>query len=117
MGRYVVVWYITATYLECQIQTAAYLCSGKESAATTVSARKLLDILRALPDDEVTLALANKRLAVQCGRSRFSLQPLAAEELPTVRQAELDADFTLSSIALKHRLAPLHPALATQDVP
>ena len=31
----------TATDLEIQIQTGADLCSGKESAATTVSARKL----------------------------------------------------------------------------
>src|SRR6266853_1714902 len=55
----------TATDLEIQIQTGADLCSGKESAATTVSARKLLDILRALPDDEVTLALAHFAMAAQ----------------------------------------------------
>src|SRR6267143_237335 len=106
----------TATDLEIQIQTGADLCSGKESAATTVSARKLLDILRALPDDEVTLALANKRLAVQCGRSRFSLQTLAAEEFPTVSQAEFNVDFTLSSIAFKHLLAMVHFAMAAQEV-
>src|SRR6267143_1784415 len=106
----------TATDLDFQIQTGADLCSGKESAATTVSARKLLDILRALPDDEVTLALANKRLAVQCGRSRFSLQTLAAEEFPTVSQAEFNVDFTLSSIAFKHLLAMVHFAMAAQEV-
>src|SRR5258706_14622697 len=70
----------TATDLEIQIQTGADLCSGKESAATTVSARKLLDILRALPDQKVTLALPNNRLAVQWGGSRSVLQTLPAEE-------------------------------------
>src|SRR6267154_1032642 len=34
-----------ATDLEIQIQTSADLCSGKDSAATTVSARKLLDMV------------------------------------------------------------------------
>jgi DNA polymerase III subunit beta len=106
----------TATDLEIQIQTGADLCSGKDSAATTVSARKLLDILRALPDDEVTLSLMNKRLAVQCGRSRFNLQTLAAEEFPTVSQSEFNVDFTLPAVAFKHLLAMVHFAMAAQDI-
>src|SRR5882762_11670867 len=106
----------TATDLEIQIQTGADLCSGKDLAATTVSARKLLDILRALPDDEVTLSLVNKRLAVQCGRSRFNLQTLAAEEFPTVSQSEFNVDFTLPSLAFKHLLAMVHFAMAAQDI-
>jgi DNA polymerase-3 subunit beta len=105
-----------ATDLEIEIQTGADLCSGKDSAVTTVSARKLLDILRALPDDEVTLSLVNKRLAVQCGRSRFNLQTLAAEEFPTVAQAEFNVDFTLPSSAFKHLLAMVHFAMAAQDI-
>jgi len=106
----------TATDLEIQIQTGAELCSGKDSAATTVSARKLLDILRALPDDEVTLSLINRRLTVQCGRSRFNLQTLAAEEFPMVAQAEFNIDFTLPSSAFKHLLAMVHFAMAAQDI-
>jgi DNA polymerase-3 subunit beta len=106
----------TATDLEIQIQTGADLCSGKESAATTVSARKLLDILRALPEDEVTLSWVNKRLAVQCGRSRFNLQTLAAEEFPTVNQAEFNLDFALPSSTFKHLLSMVHFAMAAQDI-
>src|SRR5258708_33236524 len=106
----------TATDLEIQIQTGADLCSGKDSAATTVSARKLLDILRALPDDEVTLSLINRRLTVQCGRSRFNLQTLAAEEFPMVAQAEFNIDFTLPSSAFKHLLAMVHFAMAAQAI-
>jgi len=105
-----------ATDLEIQIQTGADLCSGKDAAATTVSARKLLDILRALPDDEVTLSMINRRLTVQCGRSRFNLQTLSAEEFPTVAQAEFNVDFTLASSAFKHLLAMVHFAMAAQDI-
>src|SRR5438132_12610452 len=77
-----------STDIEVQITTNANVGSGGEVAATTVAARKLLDILRALPDGEVSLSLANKRMTVQSGKSRFGLQTLAAEEFATVAQAE-----------------------------
>ncbi|MFL6714761.1 MAG: DNA polymerase III subunit beta, partial [Burkholderiaceae bacterium] len=78
-----------STDIEVQITTHANVGSGSDIAATTVAARKLLDILRALPDgDDVALSLANKRMTVQSGKSRFALQTLAAEEFPTVAQAE-----------------------------
>src|SRR5476651_1802207 len=70
-----------STDIEVQITTNAQIGVNGEVAATTVAARKLLDILRALPETgEVNLTLANKRLAVQSGKSRFALQTLAAEE-------------------------------------
>ncbi|MEB0284856.1 DNA polymerase III subunit beta, partial [Sphingomonas sp. 10B4] len=78
--------------------------SGGESIATTVAARKLLDILRALPDDnDIVLKLDNKKMTVQSGKSRFSLQTLAAEEFPTVAQAEhFNASVSLPQKTLKH---------------
>src|SRR5690606_30055597 len=63
-----------ATDLELQIATSCGL--GKKSGeqqAVTVSARKLVDILRALPDDcDVSLEVANNRLQVKAGKSRFN---------------------------------------------
>lgn len=106
----------TATDLEVQIQTRADIGAGKDSAATTVAARKLVDILRALPESEVQLSFASKKLAVSSGKSRFNLQTLAAEEFPTVAEAEFTADFTLASATLKHLLAMVHFAMAQQDI-
>jgi DNA polymerase-3 subunit beta len=105
-----------ATDLEIQIQTSADIGAGRESAATTVSARKLVDILRALPEADVGLSLANKKLTVQSGKSRFSLQTLAAEEFPTVAQAEFTADFSLPAATLKYLLSMVHFAMASQDI-
>src|SRR3954471_11817343 len=69
-----------STDIEVQITTHADVGSGGETTAITVAARKLLDILRALPDStDVSLSLANKRMTVQSGKSRFALQTLAAE--------------------------------------
>jgi DNA polymerase-3 subunit beta len=106
----------TATDLELQIQTSAPIGAGKDVAATTVAARKLVDILRALPEAEVQLSLANKKLAVASGRSRFNLQMLAAEEFPTVAQAEFTADFSLPAATLKYLLSMVHFAMAQQDI-
>ena len=108
---------LLSTDIEVQISTHAAIGSGKEEAATTVAARKLLDILRALPDSEVSLSLSNKRMTIQCGKSRFALQTLAAEEFPTVQQAEhFGAQFSLPQKTLKHLFNMVHFSMAQQDI-
>jgi len=106
----------TATDLEIQIQTSAAIGAGRDAAATTVSARKLVDILRALPEADVALSLTGKKLTVQSGRSRFNLQTMAADEFPTVAAAEYTADFELPAGTLKYLLAMVHFAMAAQDI-
>ena len=106
----------TATDLEIQIQTHAELGAGKDATAITVSARKLVDILRALPEADVQLSLASKKLTVQSGKSRFNLQTLAAEEFPTVAQAEFTTEFSLPAATLKYLLSMVHFAMAAQDI-
>jgi len=66
----------TATDLELQIQTAAPIGAGKDVAATTVAARKLVDILRALPDADVQLTLVNKTSADPCARLQSAGEPI-----------------------------------------
>ena len=105
------------TDIEIQIRTSAELAAGSDDAATTVSARKLLDILRALPNEEVTLTLAAKRLTVQSGKSRFALQTLGAEEFPTVAVAEQwAASLAMPQKQLKQLLHMVHFAMAQQDI-
>lgn len=106
----------TATDLEIQIKTHAEIGAETQAIATTVSARKLVDILRALPDAEVQLSLASKKLTVQSGKSRFNLQTLAAEEYPTVAKAEFSTEFTLPAATLRYLLQMVHFAMAAQDI-
>ncbi|NGZ88546.1 DNA polymerase III subunit beta [Duganella aceris] len=107
-----------STDTEVQITTNAEIGSGSEVTGTTVAARKLLDILRALPESgDVTMTLLNKRLTVQTGKSRFALQTLAAEEFPTVQQAEsYTASVTLPQKTLKHLFNMVHFSMAQQDI-
>ena len=73
-----------ATDIEIEISAAAAAeAQGADGKSLTVGARKLLDILRALPEGaEVTLAAADKRLQVRSGKSRFQLQTLPPEDFP-----------------------------------
>ena len=107
-----------STDIEVQITTHAPIGLGGEVAATTVAARKLLDILRALPDaNDVSLTLANKRMTVQSGKSRFALQTLAAEDFPIVEQAEhYNAKVTLPQKTLRHLFDMVHFSMAQQDI-
>lgn len=111
------IWFCS-TDIEMQIKTHANMGSGQEAAATTVAARKLLDILRALPEQqEISVSLANKKLVLAQGKSKFSLQTLAAEEFPSVATAgQYPAKVVLSQKALKHLLHMVHFAMAQQDI-
>jgi len=111
-----------STDIEVQIKTEADIgvatSRDAEDVATTVAARKLLDILRALPESgEVTLSLTGKKMTVQSGKSRFNLQTLAPEEFPTVSQPDSYlASFTLPQKMLKHLIAMVHFSMAQQDI-
>ncbi|CAJ0818508.1 DNA polymerase III subunit beta [Ralstonia sp. 22111] len=106
-----------STDIEIQITTHADCGAGAGDIATTVAARKLVDILRAMPDGEVALTLNDKRMTVQSGKSRFALQTLAAEEFPTVAEAtDFGARITVPQKTLKHLLAMVHFAMAQQDI-
>ncbi|HUH61278.1 MAG TPA: DNA polymerase III subunit beta [Candidimonas sp.] len=107
-----------ATDLEVQITTHAEFGVGDENESTTVAARKLLDILRALPDTgDVKLGLASAKLSVQSGKSRFALQTMGAGEYPTLAQPDSwDVSFTLPQKTLKHLFNMVHFAMAQQDI-
>ena len=105
-----------ATDIEVQISTKAEGGAGPD-VATTVAARKLLDILRALPAGPVALELNGKKLNIKSGKSRFALQTLAAEDFPTVAPAtDFKASFSITQKALKGLLALVQYAMAQQDI-
>lgn len=107
-----------ATDIEIQIRARSDLKSEGEARALTVGARKLLDILRALPEDaEVSLQPQDKRLLVKAGKSRFTLQTLPAEDFPRLAPPAGEvARFALGQKALRRLLALVQYAMAQQDI-
>jgi len=107
-----------ATDIEIQIAARSGIGAPADARAVTVGARKLLDILRALPESaEVTLQQQDKRLLVKAGKSRFTLQTLAAEDFPRLaRPAGEAARFELEQKALRRLLSLVQYAMAQQDI-
>jgi DNA polymerase-3 subunit beta len=107
-----------ATDIEIQITAKSGLEASAEARSVTVGARKLLEILRALPESaEVTLQQQDKRLLVKAGKSRFSLQTLPAEDFPRLaKPAGESARFRLEQRALRRLLSLVQYAMAQQDI-
>lgn len=108
---------LLATDIEIQIKTSTPTLPG-ENSALTVAARKLQDILRALPEEaEVSLSLDDKRLQVKAGRSRFNLQTLPAEDFPRMSlSGGNQTRIKLTQKQFKRLLALVQYAMAQQDI-
>ena len=108
---------ILATDLEIQINTAGPQSSADNFRITT-NAKKLQDILRALPDGAlVSLDWAQNRLTLKAGKSRFNLQTLPAEDFPLMSVGEdVSAAFSLPQEALKEMLSQVQYGMAVQDI-
>lgn len=106
-----------ATDIEIQIQTRAAIAAGKDDVAITVNTRKLIDILRSLPEGEVGISLSGRKLSIASGKSRFSLQTLGPEEFPTVAASDSPtASLSMPQKQLRHLFAMVHFAMAQQDI-
>jgi len=86
--------------------------------ATTVGARKLIDILRSLPNDlVVTLSAGQNKLTLQGGKSRFTLQTLPADDFPLVNEAvDFGPMFAVPQKTLKALINQVHFAMAVHDI-
>jgi DNA polymerase III subunit beta len=106
-----------ATDVEIQIATQADAQAG-ESASTTVAARKLLDIIKALPEgNEVSLSYDQKKLTVQSGKARFSVQTLDATDFPAMQAPqEWTAQWSMAQKSLKHLFTQVFFSMAQQDI-
>lgn len=108
----------TTSDLEIQVRTLADFDGDAANFATTVGARKLIDILRALPSDQaVTLSANQNKLTLQGGKSRFTLQTLPSDDFPLVQEAaDFGPKFSVPQKTLKHLINQVHFAMAVHDI-
>ena len=109
---------LTATDLEMQISLSINTPIGAE-LATTISAKKLLDICRALPDNtEINMATTESRVAVKAGKSKFNLQTLPAVDYPVMTKAvgTNTETITIQQNTLKALFKQVEFAMAQQDI-
>ena len=109
---------LTATDLELELIANLSLEGKIKEGITTVPARKLMDICRALPEEcilEVTLEKKN-RMVIVSNNSRFVISTLPATDFPNI-----DAKFTENTLSIAERtilqlLRRTFFAMAQQDV-
>jgi DNA polymerase-3 subunit beta len=107
---------LTGTDLEVEM-IARTEVEQAEDGETTIPARKLFEIVRALPDgSRLAFALNGDRVTVQAGRSRFTLATLPSKEFPSIDDLELVERITVPEAALKELIERTAFAMAQQDV-
>lgn len=108
---------LTATDLEVELIGHTTLDEPCDPLEITVSARKLLDICRALPDDAtITLMLEGDHVVLRSGRSRFLLTTLPAQDFPAVEEAPFNTEFSIDQAKLKKLIGKIYFAMGQQDV-
>lgn len=108
---------LTGTDLEVEIVARVQLAQPGEGGELTVPAKKLVDIVRSLPDDAVlTFDQEDQRVIVKSGRSRFTLSTLPANDFPNVEQVEGDLNFSCEQQDIKRLIDRTGFAMAQQDV-
>src|SRR5216683_1734429 len=109
--------FMTATDLEMQI-TAYSDLAGKQDQSVTVAARKLQDLLRALPDDAtLNVDTTANKMTVRAGRSRFNLQTLPAADYPRIGLSqEQQQTIALPQRDFRGLLKLAEFAMAQQDI-
>lgn len=109
---------LVATDLEIQICSRSEVTAAAEALTLTTSARKLQDILRALPSDaKISLESNANRLQLKSGRSRFTLQTLPPEDFPRLATTSESVDqVTLTQKTLRSILLLVQYSMAQQDI-
>lgn len=109
---------LTMTSTDMELEMIATLpVSVEQEGNTTVSARKFLDICRALPSNaSISFTAKDNKAMVKAGKSRFSLATLASEDFPDSEGANYADEISLPQSALKALLDQTSFAMASQDV-
>ncbi len=107
---------LTGTDLEVEM-VSRIAVEDAENGETTIPARKLFEIIRALPDgSRITVSQTADKVTVQAGRSRFTLATLPANDFPSVDEVEATERVAVPEASLKELIERTAFAMAQQDV-
>jgi DNA polymerase III subunit beta len=107
---------LTGTDLEVEM-VARTRVEDAEAGETTIPARKLFEIVRALPDgSKVTISQVGDKVTVSAGRSRFTLASLPANDFPALDEVDATERVRVGEAGLKELIERTAFAMAQQDV-
>jgi DNA polymerase-3 subunit beta len=107
---------VTATDLEVELVAGAGV-TVQQPGEITVPGRKLLDIVRALPDQaSLMFTVEGDKASIKAGKSRFSLTTLPAADFPAIEEINAQLSFEVEQSTLKRLIDKTHFSMAQQDV-
>jgi len=96
--------FLTATDLEVGMKSS-YPASVKINGKITVSAKKLYEIIKELPEKEINFsAKENCWIEIKCGKSIFNIVGLAADEFPYFPKPDEEKFANVDSSVLKNMI-------------
>lgn len=110
---------LTFTATDLEMQTSLNIDTKIETDfEITISARKLFDITRALPENsELDFQINESRVNVKAGKSKFNLQTLPSKDYPLLKKNDSESvSVKLSQNKLKGLLKQVDFAMAQQDI-
>ena len=91
---------LSATDLEVGIRSE-HEAAVDAGGVLTVSAQKFYEIVKELPEEQISLEMTeNSYLSLLCGRSKFTLAGIAAEEYPTLPWFSPEKTVTAQAVVL-----------------
>jgi len=107
---------VTGSDLEVEL-VAACSVNVQQPGDITVPGRKLLEIIRTLPEKAtVSLVREGERMVVKAGRSRFTLSTLPASEFPVIEEINSKQVIRVGREQFRRLIEKTSFAMAQQDV-
>jgi DNA polymerase III subunit beta len=107
---------LTATDVEVEL-VAQMKVDQLDAGDITVPGRKLLEIVRALPEQaQVSFSSDGDKATVRSGKSRFTLAILPAGDFPSLEDIKVHQEVKLPQAELKKLIERTHFSMAQQDV-
>jgi len=104
-----------ATDLDLQVDESVP-ANVDQAGATTVPAHTLFDIVRKLPEgSQVELDVAEGKMHLSAGRSRFHLSTLPRDDFPVISEGELPTKFELPAATLRQIIDKTRFAISSEE--
>ncbi|MFN2420372.1 MAG: DNA polymerase III subunit beta, partial [Gemmatimonadota bacterium] len=105
---------LSATDLDLSVTVRAP-ASVEEDGRVTLPARKLTDMIRALPSSLVRVKAEREHVTVECESSRFRVNGLPAEDFPSFPELDFDQGFSVTAGNVEQMASRTAFAASTED--
>jgi len=102
---------IKATDYEIGIAMQTTNYKVKEDGKASANGKKLLNIIKVLKDDDISLEIENDSLHIKQGKSKFKLPMFNPEEYPEFPTTEGKAKFEIQPLDFLHSIKKITPAI------